>query len=425
MKTDLNGGYMNFGRVVFLLVVLVSFTSVLPAQLIEVASRNDFDTESVDFDFEGPRSGALAGDILSRWGLRFSKGSMGVPTIMTHFELVFSNNLLHNGDGSGGSADIPLIIDLEHPAAKVGFDMSNGDQDTAVTITAFDAMGNTLGSVQRTGLEDPAFIGVRVGGSVGISKLLLSYGDDDKSEEIDDLIVEYIDRPVFTSYLAQVADGPIPGFGTFQTTIIVSNVSNSTASGELAFFDDSGAPLELDFGDGKKSTFDLLIPPSSSVTFVSSGTSSPVGVGYARIVSTVPADGTAVFRLTSPSGQVASEAGVGSDRGRVDAVGAVEKSVADKFDSGIAVVNVGDSEADAEILLYDQAGDLVAQNKGWLDLPAGGHTSGFLPNIFPILEGENFSGTIRVISNVPIALVIIRTADGIVISSLPVGSAQQ
>jgi hypothetical protein len=417
---------MSLGKIAFLSVILVSFTAVLPAQLTEIASRDDLDTGSVEFDFEGPIYGASAGDILSRWGVYFSNGNVAVPTIMTIFDaLGQSNNLLHNGDGSGGSANIPLVINLQFPASKVGFDMFNGDQNTQISVTAFDSLGNNLGSLQRTGLEDPAFFGVGTGNSVGISKVLLSYGADDKSEEIDNLIVEYVDRPGFTSYLAQIADGPIPGFGTFQTTIIVSNVSNSTASGELAFFDGNGNPLELDFGDGKKSSLDLLIPPSSSVTFVSSGTSLPVGVGYARIETTVPVDGTAVFRLTAPNGDVASEAGVGSDRGRVDAVGAVEKSLADKFDSGIAAVNTGGSAADAQILLYDQDGDLVAQNKDWLDLPAGGHTSGFLPNIFPDIENQDFSGTIRVVSNVPLAVVIIRTAEGIVISSLPVGSLQE
>jgi hypothetical protein len=339
--------------------------------------------------------------------------------------LGFSYSFLHNGDGSGGSANVPLIIDLKYPASKVGFDLFNGDENTQVTVTAFDGLGNSLGTVQRSGVDDSDFLGVGVGGSVGISKLLLSYGNDDKSEEIDELIVEYVDRPGFASYLAQIADGPIPGYGTFQTTIIITNVSNSTASGELAFFDSDGAPLELDFGNGKKSTLELLIPPVSSVTFVSSGTASPVGVGYARIESTVPVDGTAVFRLTLPNGDIASEAGVGSDHGRMDIVGAVEKLVSENFDSGIAVVNTSDSEADADILLYDQNGELMDQNKSLLNLPAGTHTSGFLSTIFPSLQTEDFSGTIRVVSDVPLAVVIMRTANGVVISSLPVGSLDE
>jgi len=148
-------------------------------------------------------------------------------------------------------------------------------------------------------------------------------------------------------------------------------------------------------------------------------------VGYARIRTSVPVEGTAVFRLTSPSGAIASEAGVGSDSGRVDVLGAVEKIMADNFDSGIAAVNVGDSEAEADILLYDQNGDLVDINRSLLDLPAGGHTAGFLSSIFSTVQGEDFSGTIRIVSDVPIAVVIMRTAGGVVISSLPVGSQQK
>jgi hypothetical protein len=416
---------MTLGRTIFLVLILSLFNAVLPAQLSEVGSREDFGSGAIEIDFEGPKNGALAGELFSRWGLRFSQGTMGVPTIVTRVELIFPNNALLNGDGSDMSAGIPLVIDLKNPASKVGFDLNNGDENTQITVTAFDLLGNNLGSVQRSGLEEAAFLGVGVSGTPGISKLLISYGASEQSEELDDLIVEYADRQGFSTYLAQIADGPIPNFGAFQTTIIVTNASTSTASGELALFDSNGMPLALDFGDGKKSTFNLVVPPSSSVTLVSSGTASPVGVGYARIETNVPVDGTAVFRLTSPAGAIVSEAGVGSDDGRADVLGAVEKLVADNFDSGIAAVNVGDSAADADILLYDQDGELLDQNRSLLDLPAGGHTSAFLSGIFPALQNEDFSGTVRIVSDVPLALVIMRTANGVVISSLPVGSLQK
>ncbi|MGW8179581.1 MAG: hypothetical protein ACWGQW_12610, partial [bacterium] len=267
---------MSLGRFVYGFAVLVLFTGLLPAQLSEVAAREDFDSDSVGFDFEGPKGGAPAGDLLSRWGLAFSEGSAGIPTIVARGVLV-ANNLLLNGSGPGSSSGIPLVINLKYPASKVGFELSNGDENTQISVTAFDALGNNLGSVQRAGLEEAAFLGVSAGGGAGISKLLVSYGSSENSEEIDDLIVEFLERPAFSTFLAQVADGPIPGFGTFQTTIIVTNASNSTATGQLALFDSDGVPLELDFGSGKESTFDLLIPPSSSVTFVSSGTANPAG----------------------------------------------------------------------------------------------------------------------------------------------------
>ncbi len=416
---------MILRRMMFAGSFLALFTSLLSAQLNEIGSRDDFAVDSVEFDFEGPKSGAPAGNLLSQWGLRFSEGSSGIPTILTRVELIYPDNSLLNGTGTGSSADIPLVIDLKHPASKVGFELSNGDENTQVTLRGFDELGNSLGSVQHTGLEDPVFMGVGVGGGFGIAKLLISYGSSADAEEIDDLIVEYVERPEFTTFLSQIADGPIPGFGTFQTTIIVTNASSSTATGQLALFDSGGEPLELDFGNGKKSSIDLDIEPRSSVTFVSSGTASPVGVGYARILTSVPVEGTAVFRLTSPGGAISSEAGVGSDSGRLDVVGAVEKVVADNFDSGFAAVNVGDSTADADVLLYDQNGELVDQNRSLLDLPAGEHTSGFLSSIFPALQNEDFSGTIRIVSDVPIAVVIMRTFNGVVISSLPVGSLEK
>ena len=414
---------MSLRKTVGVVVCLSLSTAMLQAQLSEVNSRQDFSTESTEFDFEGPKHGAFAGDLFSRWGLRFSDGSGGVTTIMTRTELVFTDNSLLNGMGTSSSAGIPLVIDLKYPAKKIGFDLGNGDENTPVSVTAFDGLGNNLGSIQRTGLGDPSFLGVGVAGAGGISKLMVSYGNSVDAEEIDDLVVEYVDRPEFKTFLAQIANGLIENFGTFQTTIIVTNSSNSTAVGELALFDSDGLPLEMDFGDGPKSTLSLELPPRSSKTFVSTGTA--LGVGYARVQTNVPTDGTAIFRLTLPSGVIASEAGVGSDAGRVDVVGAVEKVAAEGFDSGIAVVNVSGTQADGEILLYDQSGEEVGRNRNLLDLPPGEHTSGFLSTIFSELEGEDFSGTIQIASDVPLAVVIMRTVGGIVISSLPVSSLEK
>jgi hypothetical protein len=416
---------MNLRKISVVLVLLVPFVGLVQGQLGKLDSKQDFGANSIEIGFEGPKDGALGGRIISEWGITFPEGDFGIPTIRTKMVLLFTNNLLTNAPLSGSSADKPLVINFASPAKKVGFILSNGDADTQVSITAFDELGGSLGSVQHSDLEEPTFVGVESTGAVGISKLLLSYGAREEAEEIDDLIVEYMNRPQFGTVLAQIADGPIPGFGTFQTTIIVTNSSSSTAQGELSLFDSNGDPVIIPLNGTLAREHDFSIPPYSSSTWVSSGTSNPVVVGYANVESNVPVSGTAVFRLTSPSGEIVAEAGVGSDRGKVDVVAAVQKVVEDGFDSGIAAVNVSDSQADSEVLLYDSAGQLVDINTTVLDLPAGEHTAKFLTDIFPQVAEEDFNGSIQVVSDLPLAVVIMRTANGVVVSSLPVGSLEK
>jgi hypothetical protein len=280
-------------------------------------------------------------------------------------------------------------------------------------------------------LEEPTFIGVKSSNPDGIAKLLISYENADQAEEIDDLIVEFVDRPRFSTYLAQVADGPVAGVGAFQTTVIVSNLSNSTAIGELTFFDSDGEPLKVDMNGTSADRFDLLIPAYSSASFTSSGTATPVAVGYAHVTANVPVAGTALFRVVSASGEIVTEAGVGSESGKTEVVGAVQKVAAEQFDSGIAVVNVSDTDTEnAQIQLYDQMGQKI-DSRAIVDLiegstlPTGGHLARFLFQIFPQLQGQDFEGTIRILSNVPLVVVIMRAAEGLVVSSLPVGSVQK
>jgi hypothetical protein len=286
-------------------------------------------------------------------------------------------------------------------------------------------MGQDLGQVNQTGLESPAFLGVETSSNRGIAKLLLSYGNTETAERIDFLLLEYRARPQFETYLAQVGDGP-PGAGSLQTTIVVSNLTNSTAIGELAFFDEQGQPMQLLVNGTMGSAFDFSIESFSGRSFATSATSQPVKVGWAKISSNVPVGGTAVFGILGGDGSVETEAGVGTSEGSSYSIGAVQKSLEGNFDSGIAVVNISDQVATARIDALDQNGDLVAVNSQLLgDLQPGEHVARFLSQIFEDLADQDFDGTIRITGNAPLAAVILRTAKGKVLSSLPVGSTEE
>jgi len=394
-------------------------------QLSPVTSPNDFDSSSVRLDFEGPSNGAPASQLLAGWGVIFPEGEWGIPVVNQSIFAGILNTFLTNPHPSGSSANQPLVINLRHPARKVGFYMGELTAQDQVSIQAFGPMGENLGQINETGLTSPAFLGVETSGDQGIAKVLLSYGDLANAERIDFLMVEYRARPQFETFLAQVGDGP-PGAGSLQTTVVVSNLTNSTAIGELAFFDEAGQPMQLLVNGTMGSSFDFNIESFSGNSFATSGTSPNVKVGWAKISSNVPVGGTAVFGILGADGSVETEAGVGTSEGSSYSIGAVQKSLEGNFDSGIAVVNVSSQVATARIDAIDQNGDLVAINHQLLaNLQPGQHVARFLSQIFEDLADQDFDGTIRITGNAPLAAVILRTAKGKVLSSLPVGSTEK
>jgi len=399
--------------------------SLAMGQLSPVTSPNDFDSSSVRLDFEGPSNGAPASQLLAGWGVIFPRGEWCVPVVNQTFFAGILNTFLVNEKPSGSSANQPLVINLRHPARKIGFFMGALTSQDQVTIQAYDPLGQNLGQISETGLVSPAFLGVETSSDRGIAKLLLSYGSSESAERIDFLQLEYKSRPLFETYLAQVGDGP-PGAGSLQTTVVVSNLTNSTAMGELAFFDEAGQPMQLLVNGTMGSTFDFNIESFSGNSFVTSGTSPTVKVGWAKISSNVPVGGTAVFGILGADGSVETEAGVGTSAGSSYSIGAVQKTIEGSFDSGIAVVNISNQVATARIDAIDQDGDLVAINDQLLrNLQPGEHVARFLSQIFEDLADQDFDGTIRITGNAPLAAVILRTAKGKVLSSLPVGSTEE
>ena len=405
----------------FLLSLFVC-TAPLAAQLVDVSGNPAFSVHSVKLDFEDLSQGAQASRLFSAWGVTFDQGTNGVPTLIPVFVLGFSNLVVSNVPPSGDSADKPLVLNFEFPVYKVGFVARNGTETTTVTVRAFGSAGNELGSIEHTGLADPTAIAVSTSSPLGISKLSISYGSEEEPEQIDDLQFQYVSRPQFVTYLAQIGDGPIPGVGVLRTSIVVANLSNSTAEGSIDFFGENGDPLNIQLSSSLTNSVNLAIPAFSSATLTTRG--EVVSSGYAQIRTNVPVQATAVFRTLSSDGTVLSEAGVGGAVGQSVSIGVVQKFTVGSFDSGIAIVNTSDQQASAWVQLYKQDGSLFATNNSIASLSPGAHAANFLTGMFPEVDSQPFEGTIRVVSDVPLAVVILRTSQGLVMSSLPVGSLE-
>ena len=403
--------------------LLFAFTAPVAAQLTDVTGHAGFTGQSVKFEFNDLMTDSDASRALAAWGITFNTDGSGSDRVFTVVRLGFADNRIRNVPGSGDSADHPMILNFKDPVQSVGFIASNGTAETQVSVTAFGPAGEEIGTIQHDGLDAETLIEVRTEHPSGIAKLVISYGTAAEAEEIDDLQVEYLARPEFRTYLAQLGNGVIPNVGTLRSTLVVANLSNSTAEGQVEFFSDDGSPVDFQFGENAASSLSLTIPAASSTTLVTAG--SDLSVGYARISTNVPVVGTGIFRILSPTDSLVAEAGVGSATGTYSALGAVQKVVDGDFDSGVAVVNISGATANARLELIDQLGHVVASNATLASIGPGEHRAQFVSQIFPDFAGSSFTGTIRIVSDVPLAVVILRTASGLVRSSLPVGSQEQ
>ena len=324
------------------------------------------------------------------------------------------------------------ILNLSRPARQMGFTLRNGTATTMATVTAFDNQGRQVGEfvvdqISRTG---GPFVGFETTDEdETFSKVLIDYGDAEEAEQIIDLEITFIHRPFFTSFLAQVADG-VFGANTFQTTVIVTNLANTTAQGNIRFTGDDGMPIDmalrendsaqsiLTAGLGGSVIFQLL--PFSSRSYTTSGLNSPPVQAYAEIRSSAPIGTTAIFRAVVNSR--AFEAGVGATTAFHRISAAVSREAAG-FDSGIAVANPNDEAVQALIQLIS-GGAVVATNTTFLSLGPGQDVAAFLPELFGDIEAD-FQGTILINSPLPLVATVLRTATGIVSSSLPIGGTER
>lgn len=380
---------------------------------------NAFSGASVTIDFEGQIDGADAGNLFGLWHLTFGAPQPDVVRIRTQF-ILFSNNVIRNEASGDSSAGRPLVINLGHPLKRVGFVLGNGGPGVSATARAFDDLGNLLGAEIVDDLMEGTFLGLEDEGTEGISKITIDYGAAEAEEQIDDFIFDYGSSHLFSTYVAQVADA-----NKLQTVLIVSNLSATTADGELRLFDTTGAPLALDLSGTTASMFPFSIEPFGSATFNTSGLGPAVSVGYACIEANAPVDSTAIFRILDDEGNATSEAGIGGSTGKYISVGVVQRRIDGDLNSGIAAVNISSEANISSIRLLNGTGVEIASDFDVLDLEGGQHKAKFLNEIFPDVPAQDLDGTLVITSDKPLVVAILRTAAGLVISSLPVGSTQR
>jgi hypothetical protein len=241
-----------------------------------------------------------------------------------------------------------------------------------------------------------------------VSAVALRYDNPDSS--VFSTIPVLVDDAAATLHFPQVADG-----AGYRTSFILINPSEKEVTARINFFADNGTAMQLPIDGTLKSVHELLLKPKGAARLITNGSSAALKVGWARVTSSGPIGGSAIFQTFSGS-RILSEAGVASSPVAtrlavyVDSLGSTE--------SGLAICNPNAIATAVSLRLRNVVGAIVAATS--FDLPPMAHTARFFTEWFP--PGfEEFEGTLEVLAADPVSAVALRfdNPGGNVFATLP------
>jgi hypothetical protein len=401
------------------------------------------------------RRNAPAAELHSRLGLQFMGSGGSSPRLETvevfrDFGGIGLSVAVRNVSPDGGdSAGRPLLLRFRDPVRRVGLILGNGTAETVARLEAFTARGESLGSVEYVGPETKdtdrgPFVGIETAHPEGIATLVVDYGAEVREEYIHEIWLEYLVERPFRLYIPQLAVGRV---GSRQLEMLLQLQTLYTWSDQevvVRFFDSAGEPLELTVDGTPRSDLSLRLAYFLSVRVkITAPEEEGVEVGYAEIESKLPLAAQGIYRVwDEETGQV-NEIGIEAQEAKVFHVFPVDWEAQERLDTGFAIVNPGDQPAEVTLRPFDPDNRFKPPwLKNWpqLTLLPGEHKALFLseicglPQPSPLIiwcyEGsfpveEDFASSLLVVSDQPVAVTSLRTRQGWLISSLPVGSTQR
>lgn len=185
----------------------------------------------------------------------------------------------------------------------------------------------------------------------------------------------------------QLADGG-PAGGNWVSTFSFNNPNlNSAASVRLAFYNDLGQPLALDFGQGAAPTLNLTVPPGGMTSVTTTGASPATVTGWGISSANLPVTGTVMYQMRENGVPVWDVAATGTGSTFFYA------SYANP-NLGIAVANPGTETVNLLVTARDKQG-LTTGAPYALRLPAMGHSAFNLHNVVAGLP-SGFEGSITI-----------------------------
>lgn len=187
-------------------------------------------------------------------------------------------------------------------------------------------------------------------------------------------------------YFAQLADGD-----GYTTQFLLVNPSEVEVSGTLDLFQSDGTPMTIVLNGNRGSTFPITIKPHGTLILKSSGESSPIQTGWARVQTGVAIGGSLIYSYSS-GGKLISEAGldpsVPTDSFRLSV------DTRNGYMAGLALANPSATAINLTLTLNDAEGRQLAQTK--LPLGSKRHFAKLVNEFFPDQNLNNFKGVIQV-----------------------------
>lgn len=248
---------------------------------------------------------------------------------------------------------------------------------------------------------------------------IASFGEDEQGElYVLDLAGGDVFRIQFgwEELFAFVGDGSSDA-PRFRSRLILTNDTMQTISGSIEFFDVEGAPAQVQVDGIAGPTFPFDLPPRSARSFLTGGASEPLYVGWVRAIGDGVFKGSVLFALEDEAGAPFREAGIASSSPSETFTAFVSRNAGDGSSVGIAMANPSPAlAATVEIEVESLTDEWSEQVQ--IALGPGRMVSLFLEEIAGV--AENFEGTFRIISDLPLAATLIRTRNGMLSASLPV-----
>lgn len=411
-----------------------------PAQLTRLDEREAFSEDRKELFFSELRQDSgPAGEVYRALGVRFSgeAGSQPRARVIVVRNTIAGNTatVIRNEPVGESSADSALILGFAYPLRRAGLRIGNGGADTVATITALTPRGENLGSIQVTGIDpgnDPTevelgpFVGLETDHPEGIATLVVEY-DDETVEQLAELVLDYLTPRTFRTYIPQVAHGRAGGL-QLRTSFQIKALLSATQRATVRFFGQSGEAMQVPVaGELTDSvTVDVLLV-GGGVQFQTEGEVDAPRVGYACVESSLPVLATAIYTVESEGAGTASEAGISAVTPGFVHVTAVDVNPEAGRNVGVAVANLGEQETFVQFVLVGQDGLVPAGEPNFVSrtLAPGAQIALFGSQIYALLGGAGFRGSLVISSGEPTVVTSLRTVRGLPVSSLSSANTQQ
>ncbi len=201
-------------------------------------------------------------------------------------------------------------------------------------------------------------------------------------------------------YLPHVASGQFND-GSFQTTFVLFNNTDSSVSVSLQLTGDNGNPLSVGLsGLGTNSQFSLTLTPGA-MRFLQTDGSGSLVCGASVVTTSAPIGVSAIITHYDSDGHFITESGVGAMSLLQEVVLPVDTT--GMLDTGVALYSP--QGGTAVLTLFDTEGRQFGSSNN-VPLGVSGHVARFITELFP--SADDFAGTLVVQSSAPVGVLALR-----------------